>query len=92
MTITDDYIAGKSPREIVNEMPGTAEPGTAIFEQQRMAIFVGIGEQIETAAHALNETIQSAGEKSDRLARTLNWLTLVIAAATVVGAYAAISS
>lgn len=92
MAVTDEYIAGKTPREIANEMPGTAIPGSAIFEQQRMAILVGVGEQIEGATDRLNATIQRAGEKSDRLARTLNWLTFVIAAATLVGAYAAIAS
>jgi hypothetical protein len=43
------YVAEKNKNEILEAMAGTAQPGSAIHEQQKSAILVRCTENIEDA-------------------------------------------
>lgn len=76
------HIKDKSPEELLEAMVGVAEPGSAVGEQIKIAAIV-------RAARQLEEATREAAASSASLGRSLNWLTLAVAAATAVGAFAA---
>ena len=43
------YVQGKTKSEILDEMAGTAQPGSPIHEQQKAAIIVRSTEDIQVA-------------------------------------------
>ena len=88
----DMYIRGKDKRQLVNELLGTAQPGSPVHEQQKMAIIVAAVEDLERALASLETSMNRNAESADRLAQKVFWLNVILTAATVVGAVGAVWS
>ena len=88
----DDYVRGKDKNHILGEMVGTARPGSAIHEQQKMGIVVRATEDIENALAGLQKAVISLevsmnanARSSDNLAQKVFWLNVALTGATIVG-------
>ena len=79
------YVKGKDKNEILNDMYGTAHPGSQVHEQQKMGIIVRSVEDLEVALKSLEESMNRNSESSTQLASKVFWLNVVLAIATVVG-------
>ena len=55
----DEYIKGKDKNQLLNELKGTAEVGSIVYEQMRMAIFVRMADDLEKAILQLNKRINA---------------------------------
>jgi hypothetical protein len=63
------YIKGKSKEDNLAELPRTAQVGSSIHDQQRMAIFVRCAQDLEVTAFELTNVIAKAGSTIDRRGR-----------------------
>lgn len=88
----NEYVEGKDKNQILSELVGTAQPGSRVHEQQKMAIIVRCTEDVEAAMTGLRQSIGNLessidrnAKSSDNLARKVFWLKVVIMAATVIG-------
>ena len=79
------YVEGKDKNQILNELVGTAEPGSRTHEQQKMGIIVRCTEDLEKALYSLQESMNKNAQSSDKLATKVYWLNIVLATATVIG-------
>jgi len=86
------YVQGKNKNQILNEMVGTAQPGSSVHEQQKMGIVVRATEDIEAAMASLGQALAKLessmvgnAKSSDNLARKVFWLNVILTAATVIG-------
>ena len=77
-------------RDLLEKICEGSLPCSIVFEQTKVAILVNATEDLEKSAAALAKTIETAAAASDRLGRKVFWLNVVLAAATVVGAGAAV--
>lgn len=50
----DSYIRGKDKNQLLNELKDTAMPGSEVYEQMRMAIFVRTAEDLEKSISNLS--------------------------------------
>ncbi len=77
-------MENKSIEKLVQELnTESGNAGSPTFEAKRMEIFARCIED-------LRKTIDEHGKTATRLGRALNWLTAVIAAATIIGTGVAI--
>ena len=53
------YVEGKDKNEILNALAGTAQPGSAVDEQQKMGIVVRCTEDLRRPAAAQREMLDS---------------------------------
>lgn len=89
---SDAYYKDKTPDEILAELYGTAQPGSPVHEQQKMAIFVGLAKGLTDANTRLAKVTEEASRQSTRLQARIIWLTVVLALATVVLAGVALAA
>lgn len=82
------YIRDKDKNQILEELYGTAEPGSTVHEQQKMGIIVRCTEDLEKAMDALRHSAEQNAKSSESLGRKVFWLNIVVGAATIVGAIA----
>ena len=68
------HVKGKNKNQILEEMCGTAQVGSIVHEQQKMAIMVRCTEDIENAISKLN--------------RKINGLDIALKIATIIGGIA----
>jgi hypothetical protein len=68
------YVQGKSKTEILEELFGTAHPGSAVHEQQKSAIWVRCTEDIQVslqeqsnATRKVNTSLESLNSRIDSL-------------------------
>ena len=76
--------------EILNKLVSTAQPGSAVNEQQKMAIIVRCTEDLEKAISSLEESMNNNAKSSENLAKKIFWLDIVLTAATVIATIVAI--
>jgi hypothetical protein len=88
----DRYVRGKDKDELLADLVGTGEVGSPVHEQQKVAILVRIGEDLEAGMDRLRQSIDQAASSSESLGRRVFWLNLVLIVATTVGAFAALWS
>ncbi len=79
------YIAGKDKNKILEELPKTAEVGSQIHEQQKMAIIVRCTEDLEKSFLNLTNSLSKSSEQADILSKRVFWLNVVIALAALSG-------
>ena len=79
------YVAGKDKNTILEEMKGTAQPGSAVHEQQKSAIVVRCTEDLE-------RTFRELAEASDKLTNRIYWLNIAVFLATFIGVIVALIS
>lgn len=84
------YVEGRNKNQILEDMVGTARPTSPAHEQQKAAIIVRCTEDIETALKSLEVQIDKNSEASDKVAKKIFWLNVVLALATLVGAVATV--
>jgi porphobilinogen deaminase len=85
-----DYLAGKTRQELLEFLCGGLEPGSVLHLQGQSALTVQIVEDAEKAVASLESAIREATTASESLGRRVFWLNVVLAAATAVGAFAAL--
>ena len=86
------YVKGKNKEQILDELKGTAEPGSVVHEQQKMGIIVRCVQDIEKAISSLELSINKNAESSKDLSKRLYWLNIILTGATVLLALASIIS
>lgn len=86
----DAYIKGKDKNQLLSELLGTAQPGSSVHEQQKMAILVRCTEDLEAVLDRLRQSLAESSVAADRLASKVFWLNVVITCATVAGVIVAI--
>jgi len=84
----DMYIKDKSKEQILADLYGTAEPGSEVHEQQKMAILVRCTQDLEAQIRGLTSAMEEANAGNKRLNGKLLFLNLILTLATVVGAAA----
>jgi hypothetical protein len=84
------HVKGKDKNQILEELKDIAQVGTQVHEQQKAAITVRCTEDIEASLASLKAQLGENADSSDRLGRKVFWLNVVLAAATIVGAFATI--
>ncbi len=85
---SDVYIKDKTKEQILAELHGTAEPGSVVHEQQKMAILVRCTQDLERRISELTGAIEGASKESKDLGVKVVSLTRILAIATVLGAIA----
>ncbi len=85
-----DYIKGKDKNQILEEMTKTAQPGSPVHEQQKMAIMVRSVEDLESSLKSLENSMNNNSKSSDSLAQKVFWLNVVLTVATVIGTILAV--
>lgn len=55
----DSYIKDKDKNQLLNELKDTAQVGSPVYEQMRMAIFVRMTEDLEKAILKLNKRLNA---------------------------------
>lgn len=86
----DKYIKNKTKEEILADLKGTAEPGSIVYEQQKMAIIVRCVQDLEKSLKSLEESIIKSSESTNNLSNRLFWLEVFLVIATIVGAIATV--
>jgi hypothetical protein len=86
---SDLYIKDKTKEQILAELHGTAEPGSVVHEQQKMAILVRCTQDLEKRISELTGAIEGASKESKDLGMRVVALTRVLTIATALGAIAA---
>ncbi|QQQ64702.1 hypothetical protein JJQ94_03570 [Pseudoalteromonas sp. GCY] len=84
------YVKGKSKHEILEDLIGTAQPNSAVHEQQKAAITVRCTEDIESSIKSLESQLAKNATSSDKVGNRLFWLNVVLTIATLVGALATV--
>jgi hypothetical protein len=82
------YINEKTVEQLLIDMYGTAEPGSTVHEQQKMAIFARSIADLASAIRddaAASDRVQQTSASLQRQLVILNW---VLAIATAIGAIA----
>ncbi len=87
-----NYVKDKSKNEILEELVGTAVPGSVIHEQQKMAIIVRCTEDLEKALSSLETSMNNNAKSSDNLAKKVFFLDIILTLATVIGTVLAVST
>jgi hypothetical protein len=82
------YVADKSKNDILEAMAGTAQPGSAIHEQQKSAILVRCTEDVESAFQTLGLQITESVKATEKMSNRIYWLNVALTIATLVGAFA----
>jgi len=85
---SDSYIKDKTKEEILADLKGTAEPGSVVHEQQKMAIIVRCTQDLEKSLKNLEESQIKSSDSMNKLSNRLFWLEIILVAATIVGAIA----
>jgi hypothetical protein len=84
------YVAEKNKNEILEAMAGTAQPGSAIHEQQKSAILVRCTEDIEDAFQELGSQLTESVIATEKMSNRIYWLNVVLAIASLTGAIATV--
>ena len=84
------YVTEKSKNEILEAMPGTAEPGSPIHEQQKSAILVRCTEDIEDSFQKLGAQLTESVTATEKMSNRIYWLNVVLAVASLIGAIATV--
>jgi len=84
----DIYYKGKSTRDLLKEIRGTAQVGSATYEQMRLAIFVNMAEGLDGQLTKLTTAIDGANRSTSRLGTIGIVLNCVLVLATIVVAIA----
>jgi len=79
------YVEGRSKNEILNALYDTAEPGSSVHEQQKMGIIVRCIEDLESSFKNLEDSINKNANSSDKLAKKVFYLDVILTIATVIG-------
>jgi phage-related baseplate assembly protein len=87
-----DYVANKNRFELLELLCSGIEPNSVLHLQAESALHVRTAADAEQMVASLEQAIRDATASSNRLGRGLFWLNVVLAAATVVGAFAALWS
>lgn len=85
--MSSEYVQKKDKNKILSEMSSTAQPGSVVFEQQKMGIIVRCTEDLEKALYALEKAMNNNADSSKDLSHKiiwLNWLLLVVTIAGVI--------
>jgi hypothetical protein len=85
----DIYVADKDKNTLLRSLMGDAEPGSPVYEQQKMGIFVRCTEDLENAIHNSTDTITNVikvfTDSSNRLSNRLLVFNCIFGFFTVVG-------
>ncbi len=84
------YIKGKDKNQILDDLAGTAKPGSQIHEQQKAAIKVRCTEAIQDSLSSLEKQLEINAKSADKVGQKIFWLNVVLALATLVGAIATV--
>lgn len=84
------YVEGKTKNQILNDIYGTAQPGSLVLEQQKMGIIVRCTEDIEKALKSLDTSMNNNATSSDKLAKKVFYLDIILTVATILGTAIAI--
>ena len=87
----ENYVQGKTKEELVGELSGTAEPGSATHEQMKMGIIMRCTQDLENSLKSLESSMNRNADSSQSLARKVYWLNWILVLATIVIAIAAIA-
>jgi hypothetical protein len=82
------YVADKNKNEILEALANTAQPGSAIHEQQKSAILVRCTEDIESSFHELGLQLTESAKATEKMSNRIYWLNIALTGATFVGAVA----
>ncbi len=85
-----NYAEGKNQNEILEDMIGTAEAGSIVFEQQKAGILIRCTEDIEISINGLKEQLAENAKSSDKLSERVFCLNIILTIATVIGAIATV--
>jgi hypothetical protein len=78
------YVEGRDKNQLLRGlMSDSLGPGTQVFEQQRMGIFVRCTEDLESS-------IERYRKSNDKLSNRILWLNIILGIFTVVGTIIAI--
>ncbi|MFH1454056.1 MAG: hypothetical protein ABIH00_08800 [Armatimonadota bacterium] len=80
-----NYIKEKTKNEILDELRGTAEPGSPVHEQQKMGIMVRCTEDLEMALKKLENSMNKNADSSHSLAQKVFYLNIILTIATALG-------
>ena len=83
-------VEGKDKNEILKALATTTEPGARIYEHLMMGIF-RCTEDLEKALRSLEKSMNGNAGASDRLAKKVFWLNVILTIATAVGTAAALA-
>jgi hypothetical protein len=89
--MSSEHIKGKSKDQILDAMVGTAERGSVVHEQLKMAIVARSTDELGARMAELGTAIKDSSASADRLGRKLFWLNVILVIATAVGAAAALA-
>lgn len=84
------YVKGKDKSQILDDLAGTAQPGSRIHEQQKAAITVRCTEDLQDSLCSLGKQLEINAKSSDKVGQKIFWLNVVLALATLVGAIATV--
>lgn len=76
--------------QLVSKMIGTAQPGSEVHEQLKMAVIARSVGDIENAVSKLKESIDKSSYSNGKLSQKLFWLNIILTSATVVYAIVAV--
>jgi len=82
--LDEAYIKG-SKEELLKKLYGTAQPGSQVHEQMKVAIQVRCVEDIEKSVNTLRQSMENISSSSTKLGLKVFWLNIILAAATVSG-------
>ena len=68
-----DY-SGQSKMDIVKSLVDTAEPGSSVHEQQKMAILVKCTEDLEKSLEAFQKSVDRHADSNDALGKRIYFL------------------
>ncbi|MFH0979983.1 MAG: hypothetical protein V2A79_00405 [Planctomycetota bacterium] len=88
--VDDKRIRDKSKNEILGELVSTADPGSPVHEQQKMAILVRCTEDMESRLKELTNSINATNATTFGLNKTIVRLNWALVVATAVGAAATV--
>lgn len=83
--VDDSRIGNKSKDQILRDLNGTAQPGSSVHEQQKMAVIVRCTEDLEKALNNHKESMNNNAESSQKLSNKIFWLNIILASATIIG-------
>jgi hypothetical protein len=83
----ENYVDGKTKREILDSMTDIAMVGSQVHEQQKAAILVCCTEDMEKSIQNMEIAMAQSSNSNLVLAKKVFWLNVVLTAATVLGAF-----
>jgi len=81
--LTDSYYKGKSTDELLQSLYNTAQVGSPVYEQIKVAITTRLAESLTQSIDKLRLSQEESTKVSDRLAQRMYWLNWAIAWAAV---------